>query len=235
MKIIYKEHSPVNYAQYHFPYRIYGIRENEDSYAKIYENGFLPYTNELSIADEIYYLARSVRVDLKRHKFRYKQKNVFNTLKTLFDDDKISFRLIEKSVLSKDKTFISWCLKNAKNGFLSKKRLDYILSRPYLKDILVISEGNRILAYLLIVREDKNFLHVWYSFYDLSIRANNFGKWILLKTIDWCQKHGFDYFYIGTCYSKAAFYKLTLSPSTCYFDGNEWNEDVSGLRRALLE
>lgn len=234
MKIIYKEYQDIDYSTYQFPYCIFGTKELNDTYSEIYNRGFLPYTNDLSIADEIYYMARSVRVDLNTKLWNYKQRNVLNKLQKTYEDEFLTIALHNKADFISDKTFQTWCLDNAKNGFLSSERLEYILSRPYLQQILCISYKEEPLAYLFVVHEKLHFLHVWYSFYDLSRDQNDFGKWILLKTIGWCKESGFDYFYIGTCYSRSALYKLTLSPFTTYWNGSEWCEHVSELKKQLL-
>lgn len=235
MKIVYKEHDSIDYSNYHFPYCIYCLKEKKDNYNDIYKNGFLPYTNDLDVDDEIYYLARSVRIDLNTKLWNYKQKNVLNKMRKIYDDDNFKIELNDKSLYLNDASFKSWCLQNAKNDFLSQERLAYILSRPYLEKIMKISHGSDTLAYLFIVTDDDNFLHVWYSFYDLSKNVNDFGKWILLKTIEWCKNTGYNYFYIGTCYSKSALYKLTLSSFTTYYNGNEWIENTSKLKKKLLD
>lgn len=235
MKIYFEEHSAIDYAHYKFPYCVYAIKNPNDSYQEIYDNGFLPYTNDLAIEEEIYYLARSIRIDLQTTLFNSKQKNVLNKFAKEFDEERLSFTLIPKEHLSSNKVFLKWCLENAKNNFLSPRRLQYILARPYLKKILAIRYNDKVLAYLFIVSEANNFLHVWYSFYDLSTTFNDFGKWILLQSLKWSNCHGFKYYYIGTCYSKSALYKLTLSPFTTYFNGKTWLPEISELKKRLLE
>lgn len=234
MQLKFKEHSGIDYSKYEFPYCVYGIKESSDNYTDIYSKGFLPYTNELDINDEIYYLARSIRVDLNTKLWNYKQKNVFNKFSKIYDNELINFKLQNKEELKDNPDFRKWCINNAKNNFLSEERLDYILSRPYLQNILTISYDQEVLAYIFIVQEKDSFLHVWYSFYNLEIETNDFGKWILLKIIEWSKEQEYSYFYIGTCYSKSAFYKLTLSPFSQYYNGSDWVGDLSPLKKRLL-
>ncbi len=235
MKIIFKEHSSVNYEHYEFPYCVYAIKEERDKYKDIYNLGFLPYSNDLNVEDQIYYLARSVRIDLLQHQWHFKQNNVFHKYVNDYKADHLKFILQDKTLLMNDEGFCEWCISNAKNGFLDKQRLAYILSRPYLKKILTISYKKDVLAHILMVEEDFDFVHVWFSFYDLRKNDSDFGKWILLNVIEWNKHEGYSYFYIGTCYSNNAFYKLTLSTSTEYFDGLGWNIEVSALKKRLLE
>lgn len=234
MKLLFKENKNIDYAQYEFPYCVYAIKEEGDSYSDIYAQGFLPYSNDLSIADEIYYLARSVRIRLTDKLFTYKQNNVFNNFKPIFATESLRFELVDKELLMDNPEFRKWCLENAKNQFLTEERLDYILTRKYLKKILLFYAGEELLAYIFVVTEEK-MLHLWYSFYDLKKALNNLGKWVILNVIKWCKSEGYNYFYIGTCYSSSAFYKLTLSPDSEYFTGSEWSADITSLKRHLLD
>lgn len=234
MKLQFREHSGIDYSKYAFPYCVYCLKEENDNYSNIYSKGFLPYTNELQIEEEIYYLARSVRIELMYEIWNYKQKNIFNKFSKIYNNDFIKIELHKKETYLSDKNFEDWCILNAKNHFLTVERLNYIESRPYLKEIMTISYKDDVLAYLFIVNDNFNFIHTWYSFYDLTKNENDFGKWILLKAIEWSKNQGYQYFYIGTCYSKSAFYKLTLSPFTTYFNGIEWTNKVSDLKKRLL-
>lgn len=234
MKFLFKEHEGIDYNQYKFPYCVYGLKEQKDTYQEIYERGFLPFTNNLKEQNEVYYLARSLRIDLKEHHFKSRQKNILNKFAKCYQDEHILFQKREKKEMIDNQHFLKWCITNAKNGFLKEERLAYILSRPYLIHILSITYHQETLAHLFIVEENKAFVHVWYSFYDLSVGRNDFGKWIFLKTIAWAKQQGYTKFYIGTCYSKNAFYKLSLSPATSFFDGSNWVPKITELKKKLL-
>jgi len=233
MKLIFNEYDSFNYGSYKFPYCVYAIKEPSDKYIDIYSLGFLPYSGNLDISEEIFYLARSVRINLKGKVFNYKQNNVLNKFADVYDHNKLSFVIDNKPAVSGSAHFREWCLTNAKGNFLSKDRLEYIISRPYLKNILTIYYDEVPLAVMLFVSENNDFFHCWYSFYDLKKEKNDFGKWIILKTIEYCKLNGYEYFYIGTCYSMSAFYKLTLSPNTEFFNGSDWSREISYLKNKL--
>ncbi len=231
MRLIYKEHKGISYQKYEFPYCVYAVKETNDRYTDLYSKGFLPYSNDLSINDEIYYLARSVRIDLQQENlFNYKQNNVINKFRKLFPNEEISIRMVDKEQFTNDPIFIRWCLVYAKDHFLKEERLQYILSRPYLRQIMQIWHQDRLLAQLFPIIEDQELFHIWFNFYDTTIKENDFGKWILLQTLQYAKQADFKHYYIGTCYGNKAFYKLTLSPHTSYFNGEGWNEDIRGLK-----
>ena len=235
MKLVFNAHPGINYKKYEFPYCIYCIKESIDSYNDIYSRGFLPYSNDLSNNEEIYYLARSVRIELEHCKWNHNQKSILNKFEKTYNNDFLKLEIHPKEKFITDEFFLNWCINNAKNGFLpqDRQRLSYILSRPYLKNIMKISYNDDILAFLYLVCEKNMLIHTWFSFYDFSKNENNFGKWILLKTIEWAKSQNYSFFYIGTCYGEKAFYKLTLGSSTKYFDGKQWNENISELKKHL--
>jgi len=234
MRLIYKEHKGISYQKYEFPYCVYAVKETTDQYTDIYSKGFLPYSNDFSIEDEIYYLARSVRIDLQQKSlFNYKQNNVINKFRKQFTDEEITIQFVNKEKLIHDSVFIKWCLEHAKDHFLTEERLHYILLRPYLKQIMQIWHQDRLLANLFPIMEDEELFHIWFNFYDSSIKQNDFGKWILLQTLLYARKAGYKHYYICTCYGNKAFYKLTLSPHTSYFNGEAWSEDIRGLKNNL--
>lgn len=235
MRLIYKEHQGISYQKYEFPYCIYAIKEPTDRYVDLYSKGFLPYTNDFSINDEIYYLARSVRIDLQQETlFNYKQKNLFNKLRNLFPDNEITISLVDKERFINDPIFIRWCIVYAKDHFLTEERLQYILSRPYLRQIMQIWHKDRLLANLFLISEDEALFHIWFNFYDTTITQSDFGKWILLQTIMYARRVGYKHYYIGTCYGNKAFYKLTLSPHTSYFNGEGWDLNIEKLKKNII-
>lgn len=234
MKLLISEFDTYDYQNYRFPYCIHAVKEEGDTYHDLYSKGFLPYSNDLKIKDEIFYLARSIRIPLQGKIFNYKQQNVLNKFSSIFSDQDIHFTLTKKENLVKNDDFRKWSINNAKENFLSIERLGYILSRPYLEDILEIKHKNQLLGNIYIIKEHPLFAHIWFSFFDLQIPYNDFGKWIILKTMQWLKEFGFQYFYIGTCYGMNAFYKLTLSPQTTFFDGMQWNDNISALKKQLI-
>lgn len=65
MKIFYSENT-VDYSSYTFSYAIYALREGLEDVSPIYDKGFLPYTGNITLEKELFYSARSLRVDLSR-------------------------------------------------------------------------------------------------------------------------------------------------------------------------
>ena len=64
MKIFFSENN-VDYGTYTFNYAIYAQKESMAELTEIYDKGFLPYTGNINIESDLFYLARSLRVDLQ--------------------------------------------------------------------------------------------------------------------------------------------------------------------------
>ena len=63
MKFLFSE-SSIDYNNYKFGYSVNLVLNDNDSIESVYSQGFLPYTGNIKNKEEVYYLARSIRVDL---------------------------------------------------------------------------------------------------------------------------------------------------------------------------
>ena len=82
MKIFYSEYL-AQYASYTFSYAVYCLKEKDEELPLILEKGFLPYTNDLTIKKDVFYLARSVRISLENFKDTSENKRVDRKIKPL--------------------------------------------------------------------------------------------------------------------------------------------------------
>ena len=57
----------IDYQNYRFGYCVNIILEEDDSIEKAFEKGYLPYTCNAKNTEEIYYLERSVRINISRY------------------------------------------------------------------------------------------------------------------------------------------------------------------------
>ena len=72
----------IDYQNYRFGYCINIILEEDDSIEKAFERGYLPYTGNAKNTEEIYYLARSVRINLSRYVRLSENKRVIKKIKS---------------------------------------------------------------------------------------------------------------------------------------------------------
>ena len=230
MKIFHSEYQ-TDYSSYTFSYAVYCVKEHIHELPSMYAQGFLPYTGDLSLAEDYFYLARSLRVNLSRFATASENRRV---------DRKIEPLAIEMEVLERkdfdatDRSFVQFCQDYAEerfaDGSMSGDRLSYVLSRDLITRVFRFATPEKTYGYVLAVVVGDT-LHYWFSFYDTEyMQSHSLGKWMMWKVIDWAQQQGLAYAYIGTCYREKSLYKVRDHKGIEFFDGRTWNSDVAFLK-----
>jgi arginine-tRNA-protein transferase len=230
MKIFLSENT-VDYKSYTFNYAKYCVMESMDELTDVYENGFLPYSGDLRINKEIFYLARSLRVDIDRFNDSSENRRVNRTVEPLG----IEMEVIPKADFDlQNADFQAFCEKyiNERIGDenMSSERLSYILEREAGTHILRFYNSEQDFGYVLgIMNED--ILHYWFAFFDTEyMRTHSLGKWIMWRTIRWAADNGKKYVYLGTAYKSSALYKIRDHKGLAFYDGKGWNTHVNTLK-----
>lgn len=230
MHTIFSEYQH-NYATYTFSYAVYGIQEHRRETDDIYSRGFLPYTADPSAPQHLFYLARSVRVDLERFSDMSENRRVARKAQPLG----LSLAMTEPAAMKlDDPAFVAFCTSYAdtrfSGGSMDADRLRYVLTRYSASHILTFSNADTTLGYVVACITDR-MLHYWYAFFDLAyLRSHCLGKWIMWRTIRWAKDQGLRYVYLGTCYGSKALYKVRDHRGCEFFDGIGWNQDLDRLK-----
>lgn len=231
MKILFSEHNK-DYTSYTFDYAVYAVMDSIPELPSIYEQGFLPYSNDLNEKREIFYLSRSLRVELGNFEDSSENRRVNRKL----EDLSISIDCEEVSNFDlNNKDFRELCISCAEERFsgnaLDEKRFDYLLERKILTHIFTFyNKEGKAEGYVLSMIEG-NSLHYWFAFFNTAyLQKYPFGKWMMWKVISWAKEKGLEYAYLGTCYGEKALYKARDFKSLSYFDGFEWNKDLKRLK-----
>jgi arginyl-tRNA--protein-N-Asp/Glu arginylyltransferase len=231
MKIFFSEHNK-DYRTYTFDYAVYAEMEDLSDLPGIYDRGFLPYSNDIEDRREIFYLARSLRVELASFEDSSENRRVNRKL----EKEELLPEITPKSVFNlKDPYFRNLCLSYAKARFsgnaMTEERFDYILQRKIFTHIINFApKGQKPIAYIFALIQG-NSMHYWYAFFDLSLSAGlPLGKWLMWRTIHLAKKEGLDYIYLGTCYGDKALYKVRDFKSLSFFDGSGWKQDMKKLK-----
>lgn len=230
MKIFYSEYQ-TDYTTYTFSYAIYCEKEKNSELPEIYEKGFLPYTGNYQIDSDIFYMARSLRVNLANFEDSSENRRVDRKIAEL----NIQLEITEKSKFDLQSTeFQQFCTEYAEERFsggnMASDRLDYVLSRGLLTHIFIFKTDNQVLGYVFTALEN-GVLHYWFSFYDIEYMKYSLGKWMMWRVIRWAKDNGLNYCYLGTCYKEKALYKVRDHKGTEFFDGAKWNADSELLKR----
>ena len=220
-----------DYTTYSFGYCEYAEPEDGESVDPCYDAGFLPYSGDTRIKADIFYRARSLRVDLERMRFdkkrRYQQRAV--------ERETVEFRAEPKDAFLKraGRRFradaIAWIEQRFEQAYLNDARLDYVLEKDFLNTVLCASLGGRPVAYALVCRWEEGF-HFWYSFYDSARHTKlSLGKWLRGRALEWGRGEGLRHGYLGTGYGAKSAYKTQGIEGASFHDGNAWVSDKERL------
>lgn len=230
MKVFFSENQP-DYSTYTFNYAIYCVKENQSELPLIYDKGFLPYTGNLKIESDIFYLARSLRVDLERFVDSSENRRINRKVEPL----NIQLTVEEKTEeVITDPKFLSFCMEYAADRFsgnaMNEERFKYVLSKTTGSHIISFKIGQKVVGYILAAIEG-NTLHYWYAFFDQAyMQSHSLGKWMMWRTIKWAKENGLAYVYLGTCYGKHSLYKVRDHKGLEFFDGSQWNVNTKLLK-----
>lgn len=219
-----------SYNNYSFGYCQYAKKEKDDTLRDIYNEGFLPYSGHID-AKDIFYMARSGRIDLDSFSLTSENRRITKKLDSFFSKSIVPI----KNFLYSDKNFLNFCQSyfNAKHGrkIMSEERLLTILEQGPVSHIITYTKGDDIVAHVFIVSE-KDFSHFWFSFYDLSYADQSLGMWLMIDVARLEKENRKKHLYVGTVYGDESLYKTNLRPIE-YWDGEKWNKDVKELRKKV--
>ncbi len=223
MKILFSE-APADYSRYVFPYAVYGLQETETEIPQIYARGFLPYTDTRFPLPEapFYYLARSIRVDLKDFSLTSENRRIRRKMDALNP----LMQSYERVRFPAGDDFWAFCRQYARERIgdaMPAGRLDYIFGHRLLNRIFVFENGAETLGYVWAVDRGE-MLHYWFAFYNTDYMRHGLGKWMMEQVISQAAAEGKRYVYLGTCYGSKAMYKVRDFRAVQYFDGNQWKQ-----------
>jgi arginine-tRNA-protein transferase len=230
MKIFFSENT-VNYSSYTFSYAIYAKREDNEDLSPIYDKGFLPYTGNLSLESEVFYLARSLRVDLRNFTDSSENRRVCRQIEPL----QVQLEVIEKKDFDlNDPVFIAFCenyiTERIGTENMSLERWQYILASSIGTHILRFYNEEKTLGYILAGIGAEMF-HYWFAFFDTAyMKSHSLGKFMMWKAISWSKNQGLKYVYLGTAYKPAALYKIRDHKALEYWDGTQWSTNTQKLK-----
>lgn len=229
MKIFYSEGNP-DYSSYTFNYGVYCIKETQSELPEIYNLGFLPYSGNPSLQYEIFYLARSLRVDVSRFQDSSENRRVNRKILEL----EISMECHPKKILlEEDQEFDNFSRHYTRERIgdaMSEQRLSYILGMSTGSHMFRFLHQGQPVGYVLCCIEG-NTLHYWFSFFDIDLMQKySLGKWMMWKVISWAEEHQLDHVYLGTCYGTKSLYKARDHKGLAFFDGSGWNDDIQLLK-----
>jgi hypothetical protein len=244
MKVFVSECTP-HYGSYTFPYAIYCVAESQDELTAVYNGGFLPYTGNwqqgTAFAHNVFYLARSLRVDLQQFRLSSENRRV---LRRAGDDvvcgEPLALASAEGAALVGSQSFSDFCCAYADKHFvgnsMSAERLRFVLSRSAATHLFRFgrraSNDAAPLAYVLAMIRPGECLHYWFAWLDdTAMQSMHIGNVAMLRVLQWAQNEGLKHVYLGTVYHEKALYKVRPFSGVQWFAGSHWSSDVAELKR----
>jgi len=221
------------YNTYTFSFAEYAIKESIEDIPTIYNSGYLPYTGDLSINYSLFYMSRSLRVNLNSFTDSSENRRVNRKMEDI--TPKIRRHLLADFNYN-DPIFIDFCLSYAGERFsgnvMNKERFKYIMDSEIATDIFEFTNSNdgKLLGYVLAVIYGDTF-HYWFSFFNTEYLQNiPLGKWMMWKMIKWSKDNNLNYTYLGTAYGTKALYKIRDFKGLEFFNGNFWDNDIKTIK-----
>lgn len=234
MRLHFRE-SSVDYRHYTFPYRVLAEKESSDTLASIYEQGFLPASNDYAEERELFYLARSLRLDLRELGFDKKRRYLQHRgTETGLHSNRLSIKELMASHPRWKESVIEWVEGRFQPPYMTSERLEYILKRNFLTQCIATYCDTELVG-ITLLPHDAAIAHYWFVFYDPEWNpARSLGKWILGDCGRLHQEQGFEYLYLGTCYTKTAAYKFQgIASGVEFYEGSTWSDSIEELQKRL--
>lgn len=203
---------------------------------EIYSGGYLPYSGDTADSRHLFYMARSLRVDLdwysldKKRRYQQKAWAQFGLQRVLLS--KTAF--LETYGSEMTELAYLWMEPRFGEDSLPRERFAYILSKPYLNSILTWQEAGELVAFALLAAGSWG-AHYWYVFYRNGTGIPSApGHGYLVDFIDWARSENLPYAYLGTSYATKSRYKSRGIRGISFWDEDNWSTDKAELA-ILLE
>ncbi len=215
MKLFFGEANH-QYSKYFFPYQIFLLKEEKDLLEKIYRSGFLPFRNQA----DLFYLARSCRVDLSKFSLSSENKRIIKKTTDL------SFEVKDLACFNYTPQIQKQCKDWAKlRGWkISTQSLKHIFKGGFFNQVFVWKKGNEVVGYQVIFKDSK-LIHTAHLFYNPEKGGKDLGMRMLIEATIWGEKKEKRYHYLGTAYGGTGFYKRNLAGFE-FFNGFSWSNNI---------
>ena len=223
MRLLFSEYKS-DYQHYIFPYAIWALPDDEHSPDDLFGAGFLPSSRQL----DRFYMCRHIRVRLADFSTSSENRRIFRK------GEHVEHRLLKRDEFDFTSEWRQFCHEYTKARFkgeaMSSERLDELFSSPVCSHVLEFyeRETQKSLGIVVLYLNHPGVAFYYYSFYDLEA-FKNLGMYMMTATVQTMQEQGFEYIYLGSCYSRSALYKTQFSGCE-FWNGFRWSDDVKELK-----
>lgn len=224
MKLVFSE-SKADYGHYIFPYAIWAFPEAGETPADLFNQGFLPSSREL----DRFYLCRQVRIHLRN--FRSSSEN----RRILRKGGDLKSQLVPRAEFEytpeRRNFFKTYADIKFGKDTMPYERLDSLFAGKLTSHLLVITDTReeREVGTATLYLEPPALAYYYYAFYDLNYYSRNLGMFMMTSAVALFAERGFDFLYLGSCYSQNALYKTQFRGAE-FFNGVRWSSDLDELK-----
>ncbi|RPH93758.1 MAG: hypothetical protein EHM72_16085 [Calditrichaeota bacterium] len=224
MKLLFSEYKS-DYDHYIFPYAIWGFPEADETPAFFFDNGFLPSSRNL----DRYYMCRHVRVKLKDFVPSSENRRI------LRKGENIAASQVERAAFEFNLSRREFCKQYADNRFgqeiMTLERLDGLFNSSVCTHVMIFTdqESQKEIGLVVLYLQAPAAGFYYYSFYDLNYLNRNLGMYMMTRCVLSLAEQGFEYIYLGSCYSRNALYKTQFAGFQ-FWNGFRWSENLEELK-----
>lgn len=224
MKLLFSE-AKADYGNYIFPYAVWAFPEAGETPGDLFQHGFLPSSREL----DRFYLCRQVRVALAKYRPSSENRRISRK------GDGIAVTLVPRAGFDYTgqrrefyKTYAD--IKFGKD-VMSYDRLDALFTGKITSHVLVFTdtETGAEIGTATLYLEPERVAYYYYAFYDLNYYSRNLGMHMMTSAVALFAEGGYQFLYLGSCYSENALYKTQFSGAE-FFNGVRWSANLDELK-----
>jgi len=225
MKLLFSEFAP-DYSRYLYPYVVWAVPEAGETPGDLYAAGFHPASPDLSL----FTLCRHLRLPLPSWKPTSENRRILRKGEgwVLERVPRKDFELTPE----RKREWLAFAEDRFGKGVMPGERLEGLMAGGVITDVLVCrdpGDGDRELGAVLMYLEPSRMAHYYYAFYDRNHANRSLGLFLMTAAAQFFRDAGFQYLYLGTCYSERALYKVQFEGIE-FFDGLAWSERIDQLK-----
>lgn len=232
MRFFSREYA-VDYPNYRFAYGNFAELEALAELDTLYARGYLPWSAEPEEQRPLFYMARSLRVDLtqlqmtKKRRYLQRQEPMSRFKRCLHEREQL-LQICDAAWVRK---ITGWMERRFGEAYLSCERIEAILQKPFANTLLEWCDHETPVAWALVCRSESS-AHYWFCFYNPEHpEAQSLGKWLLGDFLEWATSEDLRFGYLGTGYKDRSAYKVHGIRPCAFWDGSGWIDDAARLRQ----
>jgi arginine-tRNA-protein transferase len=224
MKIFFKEET-ADTSRYRYPYYVWATVSVDESLTIPYSAGFLA----SRLGKGVYYMARSLRVDLSKWVLTSENRRVLRKMDNLHMLNPVK---MQRNTFNPELSMMAKHFYRTKTGekIFSPRVIKRMFDEESFSHYIPFFLNEKTVGYCIVNMSD-SLMHYAYPFYNIDIDLKDLGMAMMINAIKFAQSSGLQYVYLGTIYGGGR-YKLQFKGLE-WWNGSMWLNDISKLKEIL--